>query len=525
MKQQQKRKNDNADTEHVLILCKRDGGTVGQAFLSDDLPDEVSDDEGQYEPPVKKTSSRGHDEFVSESENEFQTFKDMYESECRRRDKEEKLLLDKLASKNSQIEKLKKRLKQQSQHIPSKSMTDREGESKGDGGIVGQALLTDDATDGVISDDGIQDEQPVSVKKTSNRGHDELGSESENEEYANAEEMNQGECRHHDEQETLPNAELEGQYSRTNQLEESEKQQSHHMPSKYATHQEGELEDTGDFHETGRLEWNVETLADIAISFDYPCGVAFSDTYHLAVCNRDNHRVDVIDMVTKHVSYLKFEGRFGKPLRPQDVAISADNLLFISDRGNGQIVVSDEDGEVVRTFGNEEKHFEPFGIALMGSDAVVSDTAEHRILKYTTDGQYVCEVGGYGKSYGQFDEPYSVAVNSLNQVLATDFHNHRVQVFNSDLEFLYSVGKSGSSPGQLQNPYGINVDSDDNMYVCDFDNHRVAKFTKKGKFDCNLFESDVNYPMYVAVSKVTADQFRIAVSQWQANEIKIYFQS
>ncbi|XP_070578852.1 uncharacterized protein [Ptychodera flava] len=398
---------------------------------------------------------------------------------------------------------------------------------KRDGGNISQLGSSDNEIE-EVSDDEIQYEPEM--KEDLYMGSNVSGSVREcekcsqlkqechylKEERRNLVENNQRELRRHAEMEQSFRKKLTSQYSRIKQLEQTV---SDLTPSKNITSKikqsKGELI---------RFEWKVKTFGDAEdpVLLNYPCGVIFSGKNHLVLCDRNNFRVDIIDMVSKRVSFLKFDGKFDRPFRPQDVAISADNLLFITDRKNRQIVVSDEDSKEVRTFGHKQVKFEPFGIALMGNYAIVSDTAGHRILKYTTEGQYVREVGGYGKGDGQFDEPYSVVVNSQNQILATDFHNHRVQVFDSDLKFLYSFGTNGSLPGQLQNPYGINVDSDDNVYVCDFDNHRVAKFTKEGKFECNLFESDVNYPMYVAVSKGKADQFKIAVSQWQDDKIKVF---
>ncbi|XP_070578856.1 uncharacterized protein [Ptychodera flava] len=389
---------------------------------------------------------------------------------------------------------------------------------KRDGGTICQTFSSEDDIEELREDDIQYEQYEFEEEENPDKRGTEIGSERECEDCRNLKEMYERECKRHDEREQNLSKKLTRQYSRIRELEGNILKLT---PSENTTDQGRKSE-----AEMIRLEWKVKTFGDAEdpVLLDYPCGVTFCDKNHLAVCDRDNYRVDVIDMVTKRASYLKFEGLFENPFRPQDIAISADNLLFITDRGNRQIVVSDVDSKEVRTFGHEQVKFEPFGIALMGNHAIVSDTAEHRILKYTTDGEYVDEIGGYGKGVGQFNEPYSVAINSQNQVLATDFHNHRVQVFNSDLKHLRSVGTSGSLPGQLQNPYGINVDSDDNMYVCDFDNHRVAKFTKEGKFECNLFESDVNYPMYVAVSKGKADQFRIAVSQWQEDKITVFSQ-
>ena len=53
--------------------------------------------------------------------------------------------------------------------------------------------------------------------------------------------------------------------------------------------------------------------------------------------------------------------------------------------------------------------------------------------------------------------------------------NHRIQKFTSDGEFITSWGNYGSGDGEFISPEGIDVDDEGNVYVADFINDRVLK--------------------------------------------------
>ena len=50
-----------------------------------------------------------------------------------------------------------------------------------------------------------------------------------------------------------------------------------------------------------------------------------------------------------------------------------------------------------------------------------------------------------------------------------DFYNHRVQKFSAEGEFLASFGSPGSGPGQLDRPIDMAVDENGSIYVVDFE--------------------------------------------------------
>ena len=118
----------------------------------------------------------------------------------------------------------------------------------------------------------------------------------------------------------------------------------------------------------------------------------------------------------------------------------------------------------------------PAGVAVTRDrNVLVVDSGNHRIIKFSADGQFCTAVGGIkGCNPLQFSEPRGIAVNkSNNKVYVVDSDNNRVQILNSDLTF----------SGTFGNERGI-------VYVADRGNHRVQVFTAEGKF-LRIFEGSV----------------------------------
>jgi len=71
----------------------------------------------------------------------------------------------------------------------------------------------------------------------------------------------------------------------------------------------------------------------------------------------------------------------------------------------------------------------PFGVANDGEFVYVTDSANHRVQKFTLNGVYVSQWGSFGSEPGQFNTPKGIAVNN-RFVFVVDQANHRFQVFD-----------------------------------------------------------------------------------------------
>ena len=51
-----------------------------------------------------------------------------------------------------------------------------------------------------------------------------------------------------------------------------------------------------------------------------------------------------------------------------------------------------------------------------------------RLLSMIVDGKFVGKFGTNGSKLGEFNEPFSVAVLSNDQIVVCDYNNHRTQI-------------------------------------------------------------------------------------------------
>jgi hypothetical protein len=116
----------------------------------------------------------------------------------------------------------------------------------------------------------------------------------------------------------------------------------------------------------------------------------------------------------------------------------------------------------------------------------VTDACNHRIQVFELHGnraEIVRIWGEQGNEPGQLNFPYDIWLDdpalrgeANGFVYLCEFGNHRVQKFTPDGQFVSSFGKNGRRDGELDQPWGIARDSRGRMFVLDTYNHRVQRF-------------------------------------------------
>lgn len=184
---------------------------------------------------------------------------------------------------------------------------------------------------------------------------------------------------------------------------------------------------------------------------------------------------------------------------PRAVAVDAEGRIYVADSGNNRVQVFNGDGSFLRQWGslckldtregctgNGEGQFnEPWGIAVGKDGSVyVSDTWNHRIQKFTNDGQFVKAWGVFGSTGGELGQenlfygPRTVVIGNDGNVYVMDTGNKRVQMFSPDGSFITQWGGGGVVDGAFDEPVGLGQDADGNWYVADTWNKRIQKFSE-----------------------------------------------
>lgn len=174
---------------------------------------------------------------------------------------------------------------------------------------------------------------------------------------------------------------------------------------------------------------------------------------------------------------------------PRSLAFAPDGTFYVADSRNNRILHLSADGTELASWGSFADGVsapaavgafnEPWGIAVGPDGSVyVSDTWNHRVQKFTADGQPITTWGQYGQADQQYGfwGPRGVAVDAEGNVYVADTGNKRIVVFDADGNYLTEFGTAGLDAGQFDEPVGIAIDKDGLIYVTDTWNQRVQVF-------------------------------------------------
>jgi predicted membrane-bound mannosyltransferase/sugar lactone lactonase YvrE len=177
--------------------------------------------------------------------------------------------------------------------------------------------------------------------------------------------------------------------------------------------------------------------------------------------------------------------------RPRKVVVAPDGTLYVADTDNNRIQHLNADGSVLKVWGSftgdnvspapPGTFNQPWGLAVGQDGSVyVADTWNHRIQKFTANGEFVKQWGFFGQSNqpGALWGPRDIAIDSQGHLLVTDTGNKRVVEYDSDGNEITQFGEPGLGAGQFDEPVGIAIDSQGLVYVADTWNQRIQVFQK-----------------------------------------------
>jgi DNA-binding beta-propeller fold protein YncE len=182
------------------------------------------------------------------------------------------------------------------------------------------------------------------------------------------------------------------------------------------------------------------------------------------------------------------------------VAVDPEDRVFLICRGDHPIIVYDQKGSFVGSWGEGEFTYRTHGITV-GPDGMLycTDDGNHTVRKFTPGGKLLMTLGtmntpaatGYdGKNYltiarpaGPFNRPTNLAVGPTGDLYVSDgYGNCRVHQFSPTGELRRSWGAPGTGPGQFHVPHGIAVAADGRVFVCDRENDRIQIFSPDGEY-------------------------------------------
>ena len=221
--------------------------------------------------------------------------------------------------------------------------------------------------------------------------------------------------------------------------------------------------------------------------------------------------------------------------KPRGIATNSKGELIVAEYKSNYVSIIAQDGKkkAFGGFGTEHGKFnKPRGVAIDKDDNIyVSDSGNHRVQKFTSEGKFIATVGCMGSEDGQFNLPLGICFSKKkDRLYVCDQVNYRVQVFSAHLTFKRSFGSEGHSDGLFNFPENIAIDDSNTvLYISDYYNNRVQVFTADGQFI-----RSITHKSSAAISSTSSDKLKhpraiamdgggvLYVSEWGSDGVCLF---
>lgn len=108
----------------------------------------------------------------------------------------------------------------------------------------------------------------------------------------------------------------------------------------------------------------------------------------------------------------------------------------------------------------------------------IIDRGRHQLLKFSPAGELIDQVGGFGQSAEQFDDPRDVDAHTTLDVFVADYNNNRVVRFDKNLNFLNALTSQWPDPYNFQQVISLAVSSQYDLFLLEESAKRIIKFSR-----------------------------------------------
>ena len=245
-----------------------------------------------------------------------------------------------------------------------------------------------------------------------------------------------------------------------------------------------------------------------------PWGVNVNDSNEIFVSDMNN---DLIVVFNENGEFIR---SFGQNVLdcPNGVLFDNAGRIFVTSRDDNKIFVFGQRGEYISSFHNGNSLRKPRGISFDADGNLIVCDAGNKCVRFFSPDRNIFKTIGAGRLRMPFD-----CVCHKGKLFVSDRDAHLIKVYNSNGRFLYEFGTHGTGDGELNHPTGLAVDKMGHLLICSLHNHRVQVFTLDGKFVAKFGEygkklGQMNSPSSVSVLK----SGRIVVCEFENNRLQVF---
>ena len=309
-------------------------------------------------------------------------------------------------------------------------------------------------------------------------------------------------------------------------------------PSGFAFTPQGYLVLSDDFNHRIQIYDNDQLLVSFGekgkknSQFNYPKGIALDKHGNIYVADSWNHRIQKFDSRGNHLqtfgSYGEGKGELNEPY---DIMVEDCGNILVVERYNHRLQWFSPEGKSLGWIGQRgtvlEEHLAYFYETpanlfsspafefptSVGTDSLgnyfITDSGNHRIVKFNKNWQRILTFGERGEEIGQFQYPLCVSIGENDLLYISDLNNNRVQIFSPFGQFLDSLEQTGDST-PLKSPCLTAIDSHGKLYVGLTFNPRVFRFSTPSEslelLASDRVQSDSRNPEWATLQGQLAEQ-------------------
>lgn len=229
------------------------------------------------------------------------------------------------------------------------------------------------------------------------------------------------------------------------------------------------------------------------------------------VADMSLHAVAKFDLATSKFELWREPAKKETFAAPAAVIGDGAGGVYVSDAERAEIYHLSGEGEALGRFGGGVLD-RPIGLARDPSDGAifVADSGDHKVKKFSPDGEFLSFIGAPGEIEGAFNTPTHLFFDD-GLLYVTDTFNFRVQQFNRNGDGMASFGANGIAVGSMARPKGVAVGQGGRIYVVESLYDRLLVFSSDGRF-----------LMALAGEGRTAPKFYLPAGVWTDAEGRVY---